>query len=147
MKVQVLNNWQFLKSDLGWRVRVLFVFRLSRRPSGPGFLTLKSDPNPGKLFLLICLPQIWSIISLCRALNFGSSSCTQFSLHEQSEKTSAIHWESQWCGESGGSSECSPSGCSLNIRLFAFCSGTVEHRGKLRSRVFLFRIPWAAEFD
>lgn len=98
------------------------VFRLSRKPSGPGLLKLKSDPNPSKLFILICCPQSWSVISLCRALNSGSPSWEQLSVYEPSEGPSAFRWESQGCEESGGSSEHSLSGCSLNTRLLAFCS-------------------------
>lgn len=142
-KVQVLNNLPFLKSDLDWEIWILFVFRLVYKLSGSRILKLKSDPNPSKLFFLIC----HSIISLCWALNFGSSACKQLSVHEQSEENSPLHRESQWCEEFGRSSEHSLGGCSLNTRLFAFCSGTVEHRGKLLNRVCLFRIPWAGESD
>lgn len=145
IKVQVLNL--FLKSDWGWGVWVLFIFTLSRKTSGLGLLTFKSYPNPGKLCLIICHPQIWSTIFLCWALNLGSSACKQHSVCEQSEETSAFHWVSHWCGESGGSSEHSLAGCSLNMRLFAFCSGTVEHRGKWLHRACLLRISWAGEFD
>lgn len=147
IKVQVLNTLQSLQSDLGGGVRVLLFSDSAESLQALALLMLKSDPNSSKLFLLIFLPHIWSIISLRQALNFGSSACTQLLVHEQSEKTSAVHRESQWSEESGGSSERSPGGCSLNIRLFAFCSGSAEHKGKPLNRVFLFRILWVAEFD
>lgn len=94
----------------------MFVFRLSRKPSGPKLLKLKSDPNLSKLCLLVCCPQSWSVISLCWALNLGSPSWEQLSVYEPSEGPSAFRWESQGCEEH------SLSGCSLNTRLFAFCS-------------------------
>ena len=119
----------------------LFVFRLSRKPSGPGLLKLKSDTNPSKLFLLTCRPRIWSIISLHQGLNFRSPSCKQLSAHKQSEETPAFQQESQWCRQPGGSSEHSPGGCSLNAALFAVCSGTAEYTGKLLTHVCPFRIP------